>query len=57
LDGAERRAPTGEIEKTAANLRIWREVFRASGVSAKDVDYIAPAFLPECFFFERAPGS
>jgi serine/threonine-protein kinase HipA len=36
-------------------LRIWRDHFRACGVSAKDTDYIAPAFLPECFFFEKPP--
>lgn len=26
---------------------------RACGVSQKDVDYMAQAFLPECFFFEK----
>ena len=42
-----------EIEKMVATLRIWRDHFRACGVSAKDIEYIAPAFLPECFFFEK----
>lgn len=39
-----------EIDKVVATLKGWRDHFRACGVSAKDVDYIAPAFLPECFF-------
>lgn len=26
-----------------------------ASVSAKDIEYIAPAILPECFFFERRP--
>jgi serine/threonine-protein kinase HipA len=42
-----------EIEKIVTTLRTWREHFRACGVSAKDIEYIAPAFLPECFFFEK----
>ncbi len=41
------------IEKTSGTLRDWRKHFRASGVSAKDIEYIAPAFLPECFFIEK----
>ena len=35
-----------------ATVRTWRDRFRASGTSAKAIEYIAPAFLPECFFFE-----
>jgi serine/threonine-protein kinase HipA len=42
-----------EIENVVATVRGWREHFLACGVSAKDVGYIAPAFLPECFFFEK----
>jgi serine/threonine-protein kinase HipA len=42
-----------EIDRVVAVVRGWREQFFASGVSAKDVDYIASAFLPECFFFEQ----
>jgi len=34
----------------------WRDSFFACGVSAEDIEYIAPAMLPECFFFERQPG-
>ncbi len=45
-----------EIEKVTATLKTWREHFRACGVSAQDIDYIAPAFLPDCFFFETPPA-
>jgi serine/threonine-protein kinase HipA len=44
-----------EIDKIAETLRAWREHFRGFGVSAKDTEYIAPAFLPECLFFEKPP--
>jgi hypothetical protein len=30
----------------------WRESFLSCGVSLKDLDYIAPAMLPQSFFFE-----
>ena len=42
-----------EIENVVATVRTWRDHFRACGVSAKDVEYIAPAFLPESFFLEK----
>ena len=42
-----------EIEKIVGTLQTWRDHFRACGVSAKDIEYIAPAFLPDCFFFEK----
>lgn len=44
-----------EIDQMVSTLKTWRDHFRACGVSAKDADYIAPAFLPECLFFERPP--
>jgi len=44
-----------EIGRVVTVVRQWREVFFACGVSAQDVDYIAPAILPECFFFEKRP--
>ncbi len=44
-----------EIERVVAIVRTWRDHFRACGVSAKDVEYMAQAFLPECFFFEKPP--
>jgi serine/threonine-protein kinase HipA len=44
-----------EVDRIVAVVRRWRESFFACGVSAQDLDYIAPAILPECFFFERRP--
>jgi serine/threonine-protein kinase HipA len=41
-----------EIDQIVAVARQWRESFFACGVSAQDVDYVASAMLPECFFFE-----
>jgi serine/threonine-protein kinase HipA len=51
--GLSAEAARNEIERIVRTLKTWREHFGACGVSAKDIDYIAPAFLPECFFFER----
>ena len=42
-----------EIDRLVNVVRHWRDSFFACGVSAKDIDYIAPAVLPDCFFFER----
>jgi len=42
-----------EIENIVAIVRGWRDHFLACGVSEKDVDHMAQAFLPECFFFEK----
>jgi serine/threonine-protein kinase HipA len=53
--GLTTEAARKEIEQIAATLRTWRDHFSACGVSAKDTDYIAPAFLPECFAFEKPP--
>lgn len=44
-----------EIDRLVAVVRTWRESFRVCGVSDADVDYVAPAILPESFFFERRP--
>ncbi|MGM9427211.1 type II toxin-antitoxin system HipA family toxin [Hydrogenophaga sp. MI9] len=52
LSAADARA---EIDRLVDVVRHWQESFFACGVSAKDIDYIAPAFLPECFFFENRP--
>jgi serine/threonine-protein kinase HipA len=43
----------GEIDRIVNVVRQWRNTFLACGVSAKDIDYIAPAILPECFFLEQ----
>jgi serine/threonine-protein kinase HipA len=45
------------IDGIVAVIRQWRESFFACGVSAKDIEHIAPAILPECFFFERRPDA
>jgi serine/threonine-protein kinase HipA len=45
-----------EIAQIVAVVRQWRASFAACGVSAKDMEYIAPAILPECFLLERPPG-
>ena len=46
-----------ESDNIVAIVRQWRESFFACGVSAQDVEHIAPAILPECFFFERQPDA
>jgi serine/threonine-protein kinase HipA len=46
-------AARNEVDQIVTIVRQWRESFFTCGVSAKDVDYIAPAILPACFFFER----
>ena len=55
--GLDEAAARREIEKVAATARGWREHFRRCGVSAKDIEYIAPALLPDCFFLERPPDA
>ena len=47
----------GQIDRLVNSVRHWRDGFFACGVSAKDIDYIAPAILPDCFFFERQPDA
>jgi serine/threonine-protein kinase HipA len=54
LSTADARA---EIDRLVNAVRHWRDSFFACGVSAKDIDYIAPAILPACFFFDRAPDA
>src|SRR5258706_1139459 len=51
--GLTAEAARKEIEKIVAVVRGWRDHFHACGASEKDVDTIAKAFLPECFFFEK----
>jgi len=42
-----------EIDRLVGVIGHWRETFYGCGVSAQDLDYVAPAILPACFFFER----
>jgi serine/threonine-protein kinase HipA len=51
--GLTTEAARKEIENVVGTVRTWREHFRACGVAAKDMEYMAQAFLPECFFFEK----
>jgi serine/threonine-protein kinase HipA len=44
-----------EIDGIVTTVRGWREQFRACDMSAKDIEYIAPAILPACFLFEKSP--
>jgi serine/threonine-protein kinase HipA len=43
------------FERIADGVRRWRECFVACGVSARDVEHVAPAMLPETFFLDRRP--
>ncbi len=49
MGGARPKAPIEDGQ----SLWLWRDCFFSCGVSAKDIDYIAPAMLPACFFLER----
>ena len=51
--GLTAEAARKEIENVVASVRGWRDHFLACGVSKQDVEYMARAFLPECFFFEE----
>lgn len=42
-----------EIDNIVATVRAWEIHFRERGVSAREIEYIGSAFLPECFFFEQ----
>jgi serine/threonine-protein kinase HipA len=45
-----------QIDRLVDVVQHWRDSFFACGVSAEDIDYIAPAMLPGCFFLETRPG-
>ncbi len=53
--GLSTQGARAQIDRLVRVVRHWRETFLACGVSAQDVDTIAPAILPECFFFEKRP--
>ena len=54
---SDERLMTGSSERD--NLEVttetWQRYFFACDVSAKDLEHMARAFLPECFFFEKLP--
>ena len=43
------------LDAVVVVLTNWREAFEEAGVSAKDIEYIAPAFLPQSFFRNEPP--
>ena len=51
--GLTSEAARKEIDAIVATVRTWPDHFQAAGVSARDIEYIAPAFLPECFLSEK----
>jgi serine/threonine-protein kinase HipA len=53
--GLSREEAQKVIDEVVAVVRTWREVFEGEGVAAQDIEYIAPAFLPECFFRKEPP--
>ena len=55
--GLSAEAARGQIDSLVDIVRQWRDSFFACGVLAEDIDYIAPAILPDCFFFERRPDA
>lgn len=44
-----------EIDHLVAVVEQWREVFFVCGVSVEDIEHMALAFLPACFFSEEPP--
>jgi serine/threonine-protein kinase HipA len=55
--GLSAEAARAHIDSLVDVVRQWRDSFFMCGVSVEDVDYIAPAILPDCFFFERRPDA
>ena len=51
--GLTNEAARAVVDLIVTTLRSGRDDFRTSGISSKDVDYIAPAFLPETFFVDK----
>lgn len=46
-----------EIDRMIAVVRLWRQSFSRCGVSSADIEAIAPAILPECFFLASRPDA
>ena len=45
-----------EFEKVVGVVKDWQAIFRSCHVADRDIDYVAPAFLPACLFFEEPPA-
>jgi serine/threonine-protein kinase HipA len=50
--GLSEEVERGQIDRIVEVVRQWRDSFFECGVSANDIEHIAPAMLPDCFFFE-----
>lgn len=48
-------AARAEFERIVGMVRDWQTLFRSLGVAERDLDYIAPAFLPPSLFFDQPP--
>jgi serine/threonine-protein kinase HipA len=43
------------FDRVVEVVRGWRDVYRAAGVTDRDCEIMAPAFLPESLFQETPP--
>lgn len=55
--GLSRESARQEIDQIVAVIRHWRDCFRDCGVSAEDIEHVAPAILPDCFYLEEQIGT
>ena len=46
-------AANKEIDHIVAGVRGWRKHFHQCGVSAEDIEFMATAFLPPCFYYQQ----
>jgi serine/threonine-protein kinase HipA len=53
--GLSKEEARSEVHRIATIVGTWRERFAASGVSKKDIEYIASAMLPPSFLSEAPP--
>jgi serine/threonine-protein kinase HipA len=44
-----------EIDRVVSVVKDWRTHFATCGVAYQDIEHVAPAMLPVCFFFETPP--
>ncbi len=51
--GLHKDAARKEIDAIVAVVKGWREHFHQYGASVEDIEHVASAFLPACFFYEQ----
>jgi len=51
--GLNKTAAIKEIDAIVSGVDNWREHFHQCGVSTEDIDHMATAFLPPCFYYEQ----